>query len=317
MKVLIKGGIIICVFLLIAVSLVYAEIIWSNPSLTSWKITSSNPRCDTLDEPVGWWEFLDSAHTIFDKKTWNSPDYNCSRWDGMEMFGTTAKTECCPASYTCSPAVDASGNRKCAQNLEIDMCEDYTTRDSCLNDTNNVAILEIESIEGEGFCQNYTGNYGVCFEQVACRCSWDETRTTNKCRPVAKHQECKPIDAGGSECKNFSEFSDAAGNFDLTKFQDFCGVTEHGLIGNCDLHIQDIDECNTTGRLVRSWTAEWTGEPSLAPATCKPGTRNFPCGTQLSFFGIAGLIIAVLIIIIFYVLVLRKKKKFSGKKRRK
>ncbi|MBM3234621.1 hypothetical protein FJZ19_06030, partial [Candidatus Pacearchaeota archaeon] len=73
MKVLIKGGIIICVFLLIAVSLVYAEIIWSNPSLTSWKITSSNPRCDTLDEPVGWWEFLDSAHTIFDKKTWNSP----------------------------------------------------------------------------------------------------------------------------------------------------------------------------------------------------------------------------------------------------
>jgi len=317
-----KRGIIICIFLL-AVPLVYGAIIWSDPSTTNWKITSVNPRCDILNEPVGWWEFSDPGHTIFDKKVWNSPNYNCSRWNGLEMFGNATETECCPASYTCSPSVDTAGNRKCVQNLEIDRCEKYTTQDACLSDTNNVAVLEIESIEKEGFCQNYTGNYGICFEEVACGCSWDDSRTSDKCRPVAKHQECKANpDAGvgsigGSVCENFTYFSDANGVFQLSIFQTFCGVSEHGFIGNCDLHIQDIDECNTTGRLVRSWTATWTGEPGDAPATCKGGSRNFPCGTQLSFFGIAGLIIAIIIIVVFYLLVLKNKKKFSRKKKKR
>lgn len=285
--------IMIFVFGIVLVSLmnfiVAGEIIWSDGTITNFKITDINPVCENGKFWITWEN---------DEEVKTSVDDGCFIPEGWPS------TMCCPEENEC---IETDTNvYGCEGRPSPFFCEDYTAERygggsdgsdfaqlHCEGFNENVAIRSVEEKVGiDGFCGSYESEYvegrGTCYWLIYdCACEWDDEEDICTSKYSQSGQTC---------------YGDP--------------FTE---LGNCTFSATNKeDNCAETGFATYTWIAEWEGEEPK-DEECEGGTREFPClsTATLSFFTTISLILGILLLIILYSLIVKKKRKYKGKKGKK
>ncbi len=287
-----KSALLIASILLVSLaSFVYASIIWSDGTITSFTITDTNPVCDNAAFAWKWWEGEELKQ--------NSSLDDCYRDNGWPS------TTCCPEPNECNlddPLSESFGH--CTGISAPEICSDYNAEryggDLSLAEAHcegfniNVSKRSMELFTGiEGFCDNHRIsdiiNGESCWRfAFDCRCVWDSVK--NVCGEQASYS-------------NWTCFGD----------------TEIKNIENCSVFTaQKKDDCENTGYVTYSWNALWTGNEADKPDWCADNERNIRCSAKLAFFTITSLIAAVILIILIYIWIKRRArlKKDLGEKRK-
>ena len=247
--------------------------------------------CERPQVNQAWFVTTQPDGTLVKQNPVTTPDV-CKGSD--DILGTL--DDCCPdGGWACASA--SGGRVLCVQPTNAaGFCEDYTTADSCGNDTNRV-----------GTSNNYKGNAPDLYSLL--NCSSQQT-----------------ISAGGDiytvVCGKTSSDS-----------QDGCAWYNNSCWLNVSYqkHTSNGDVVNVAGCLYKSTLGACTGgyqtvsiigapAPGSVGLTCDSlnGDYTILCGrtgVKLPFFGMTQFIVAVIILIIIYALM--KSKLFTKKKGKK
>lgn len=295
-----KLMLLIVLFLIVFVPIISAVVIWSSDTYTKVTVTANNYACIILPERTGW------LSPQGDFIQWNDNNYVCNNSNGVTMSGH-AKTECCPSTFFCSRA-----DGKCKSSI-VTTCSQYTDAINCTQDSSGVGISDAEVVRGVGACRIHTDEplWGDCRRVIECGCAW----INGGCNSTYQNTACN----ASGYCRQTTEFY-SEGVVNSANIRSFCNLgesDEEPPIGICDYSITTTDKCNETGTRLREWKIIDNSGNAQSQTTCVPGRKEFPCSTQLEFFGTIGAIILVILLIVFYLIVLRKNKNFKRKKKRR
>jgi len=237
------------------------------------------PYCYTPSSVLSYWVY---------EGDWERSMSDCRRTDG---FSTT---DCCPIGYSI-----CDENGICINNNKLH-CGDFTDKTSC-EDANGHPIIAANDLDTDKIlkekgltCNTWNEIYGdKCYNYIACGCQWNETKG---CQAVSEHQIYVPAD------DSFYNASSVPINIKNT-----CNAETSPDLGQCSFDFNIIDNCDTIGFLIRTWTAESQGTTG---DYCKDGNDRIPCldVVKLPFFTLINIIIAVGIIIGVYWFIIKKKK---------
>ena len=257
---------LLVVSVILIMPLIYGDVIWSDETGTEFTTVFSekNPMCLNDKNSAGWWENDSEGNWHF----WNSTK-DCYRENGVDLWGNP-KHDCCPFNWKC---VKENSNYVCRLCENITSCDDYDNPDDCNNDICNVAILEIERKEGEGFCRgNYTEHEGNCIKYIDnCRCEWNET--DGKC--IAKYSSNQTCAGGGETLKEAScslpvieKTNCTSGGVIFERFNAYLS-NETGDILTCD----DNTDCESYATIGKIYCNVSRG--LCETKYCKPGTVEY------------------------------------------
>lgn len=273
------------IFLLM--SFVYAEITWSDGTLTEFELTSTRPVCDS--GRFVWREWIVGVGL----EEISSLD-SCYRESGWPS------RTCCPEERECVLILGPDYG-KCKGNPSPLFCADYTVerygseelaQTYCGNfsyATANRSIVEatgINNICSGSYMESKVIDGETCYRLVLdCRCEWDNT--DNGC--IAKASRTNWI------CPN-----------------------EIGTVeGSCSFkEISKQDDCDNSGYILYSWKALWEDGAEI-PDWCQDNTRKYRCAIKLIFFTIASLIVTIAVIVIIYLILLKRKARKKVKRKAK
>jgi len=275
--------------ILISINFVYAiNIIWGDDTPTSFEITASNPICKNHNTWVIWQD---------NQKVSNSSLEDCFREDGFPS------TTCCPENRECILDIESVNLGRCQGLPAPQFCFDYDlerydgdvlqAEAHCEGFAPEVAKRSAEMTNGPGFCDNSKESKYIdgktCWRIISnCRCVWDNIKEACDHRWTESNWTC-------------------TGDEITTELGD-CTFTKTGET-NC-----------TSGFKFIEWDGLWTGDQPEEcsdddsnpdnDCECKDGSGQVRClSSELSFFGITGIIVLIIIIVIFYILYSKKARK--------
>lgn len=293
-----KTGILVAVFLLVVlVPLVSAEIIWSNPSPTTFITSSQNSVCKYVGGNWIWEKsVLGNIQTVLSEN-------DCYREDGVNTLGIEKK-ECCPDDKTiCDPE-----QHICVPSVNPgDTCEDYTLTE-CSNLGNSQRAIDYLAETDYPACGDTIYSSGPCWIAINCICAVNE----DSCLPTKQYKTYN-----GTNWKYFPAGTELTSL--INQLDEECGTGNY-LSGNCGYSIEETNDCENGGFRTLDWTKIWDGDAGLTDSgTCTGSdSKKMPCPAQLGFASFVGLTIAVALVVLFYLISLRKrgKEKIKKKKRR-
>lgn len=263
-------------------SFAYAEITWSEGTIVDFRVTDSGASC--INDGTTWSEWISG-----ELKERDSRD-NCYRLEGFPSY------YCCPEENRCVDISSGSGtpDYQCVGSPAPDFCSGYDNQQDCEGFNFAVANRSVARYTGiNNICDGTYQESSVIGGQTCyrftfdCRCRWN-TATSNCTADVSRSIWTCP------------------GNPSI--------VTE----GNCTFaEINKKDDCDNSGFILYSWSADWEDGASEKPDWCIGGNKEFKCATKLAFFTITNLIIAAAILIIIYLVLVYKRNKKAGKKQKK
>ncbi|HLD98325.1 MAG TPA: hypothetical protein VI815_03285, partial [Candidatus Nanoarchaeia archaeon] len=160
--------------------------------------------------------------------------------------------------------------------------------------SNNFCFDAIYTFEPDTFNGGIEGDANTCGTYIACSCYWNSATTS-------------------CEERTFRESTNPGLCTSTVIPLSTCIIdTDDSLYGSC---IDGEDE------YLINWTADWNGLGENTIEGCVSGEKMLPCpkSTNINFFNIINLIIAILIIIVIYLIISNRKKKSKndGKTRKR